>query len=203
MQAPGRPSHPSGQPLGRAARQVAAPPVWGRVHRTRIDHLTPRPERLVEHRRNRLRRMLQILIHGDDPVAQGTGHPGQRGRVLAEVPGEPERSHPVELLRQRLHRDVGSIRSAVVYEHDLFDAPRQPSWSRGCSLQFTEARQLRHQRAQRALPLVDRHHHRDAFHCPVHPEFSGAVHFARISNMVFRNTTLKPCRSMKDRYVSA
>ena len=34
--------------------------------------------------------MLPVLIHGDNPVAAGGGHPGQGRGMLPEVPAQPD-----------------------------------------------------------------------------------------------------------------
>jgi hypothetical protein len=117
-----------------------------------------RGERRVEHLADRRRIVLPILVHRHDPVGGRACHPRERRCVLAEVPRKPYGPDIWVSLRQFADRDVGSIRTRVVDEHDLADAKRiavrRP-------LRRLEEVELLDQWRERVFAVVDGDNHAD------------------------------------------
>ncbi len=131
---------PLEHPLGEARAGVAQEAVRRRVGGRRVDQLRPRLVGAVEQRTDVRRVVLAVLVHRDDPLAARRRHAGQGRRMLAEVAGQPDRAHPVVLVRQLADALLAGRGSAVPDQDDLADAEGAPRGGQGRLVQSARSR---------------------------------------------------------------
>ena len=81
--------------------------VRGRVRRLRVHQRRTRGEGDVEHRRDRGRVVLAVLVHRHDPVRARARHARERRGVLPEVARQPDRPDVSVPVREVTYGDVG------------------------------------------------------------------------------------------------
>ena len=73
----------------------------------------------LNERRNFLRWMLQVVVHGNDDPAPRLGESAQRGIALAGVAHELDHHNGQVFRRQRLQHQPGIVGAAIFHEDDL------------------------------------------------------------------------------------
>jgi hypothetical protein len=145
--------------LGQAAQRVADDAVRGLVKRLAVDQRRARLECCVKQAAEIRRVLLAVLVESRHPVGARRRHAGERGGMLAEVPGQPDERHERITGGQGLHHHVGVVDGAVVVEDDLGHRKAPTPWrGLGCR----QRGDLREQEIERALPLVHGHDDRQA-----------------------------------------
>jgi len=133
--------------LGDHGRQVppqAVPLLQGRA----VDHVEPFPE-LVHEPGYLLRRVLQVVVHGDDHAEPGHPDAGQQGIVLAIVPHQVDPPDPRVHFHQGTDDLPARIPAAVVHKDEFVPVagPLQHGVQPG------------HQVGQDLAAVVHRYHH--------------------------------------------
>ncbi len=85
-----------------------------------IDNIELISDSNLQHRRNVLRWMLQVLIQSNHPITASMQNPRDGGWMLAKIPREMKHPHPCTALRQGAQHNSGFINGVVVNEDHLF-----------------------------------------------------------------------------------
>ena len=89
--------------------------VFGADHADDLIALLP----LFQYLRDTGGRMLQVRVHADHHLPAAKVHAGNHGRLMAEVPGEADKLHPLVLGRQSLEHKKACVGTAVIDKNQL------------------------------------------------------------------------------------